>query len=290
LSEISTWHPSENRSPGLFPEDPVLAVLPWVVDEGPEVEPVTNARRGNPARTRAIIVAVGGVLLVAVAGWRVTDSALFHMRSLQVKGARHLGAQEVARLGGLGSGTNVLWLRPGRVADGIRRNPWVLSVRVSRTLPSTINIQVVERTPVAEVAGSSPVLVAADGVVLGPAGPRADLPLIYLAGPPPVTGARLPASLPALEALQALPRGLRRMITQAVADPATGLTLTLRDGGRVFYGDASDAAAKGAALEGVLSWARAHGVTPGTVDVRVPEAPALVPGVGSASAALAAGA
>jgi cell division protein FtsQ len=274
-------------------ESPVIAVLPWVVDEETEVAEVAEVAEvghGSRPRARATMAAVVGVLLVAVGAWRVTDSALFHMKSLHVKGARHVGALEVARLGGLGPDTNVLWLRPGRVAAAIRRDPWVLSVRVTRTLPSTINIQVVERTPVAQVAGSQPVLVAAGGIVLGPAGPRRDLPLIYLAGTAPGAGGRLPATLPALAALEALPPSLRGMVTEAVVDQITGLTLTLRDGGRVFYGDASEAAAKGAALEGVLSWARAHGVTPASVDVRVPGVPALIPGAAGSSASSTAGA
>jgi cell division protein FtsQ len=274
LWEISTSHPSEKTALEVLPEDAVTVALPWVVDDGTEV-----SDEGRKSRTglRAILAAIIGVLVVVAGAWRVTDSALFHMRSLHVKGARHLGAQEVGRLGGLGPGTNVLWLRPGSVAAAIRQDPWVLSVRVSRTLPSTITIEVVERTPVAAVAGSPPLLVASDGVVLGPAGPHASLPLIS-APTTPAIGGRLPATIPALAVLAALPAGLRGAVTQVGVDATTGLTLTLRDGARVVYGDASDAAAKGAALDAVLSWARANDVIAASIDVRVPGAPALVPG------------
>jgi hypothetical protein len=53
--------------------------------------------------------------------------------------------------------------------------------------------------------------------------------------------------------------------------------VTLRDGIKVIYGDATDAAAKGEALVAVLSWADRRGVTPEYVDVRAPAAPALKP-------------
>jgi cell division protein FtsQ len=229
---------------------------------------------------RAVAAAAIGVVIVTAAAWRVSDSALFELRSLQVRGARHLDRHEVARLGGLGQSTNVLWLRPGRVAASIRADPWVLWVRVSRTLPSTITIAIKERAPVAELTGSPPLLVAADGVILGPARSRAALPSLDAASAH-VVGGRLPASLPQLVVISTLPPGLRGLVAKVSVDPDTGIALWLRDGVRVLYGDASDPSAKGAAWEAVLSWARTHGVPPGSIDVRSPSAPALLPATGS---------
>jgi cell division protein FtsQ len=299
LWAISTWLPSHSEAPvaAMEGEAPVLSeaetsvtlesgmvddVQPVSGDQAIVVRGLAPARR---RRLRPVIAAAIGVMVVASVAWRVTDSGLFDLRSLQVKGVRHLGAKQIAHLGGLGPGTNVLWLRPGRVAAAIRSDPWVLSVRVSRTLPSTITLEVKERVPVAELAGTPALLVAADGVVLGPAGRRSALPVIDVLGRLPAVGSRLPASLPPLAAISSLSPGLRRQVTGASVDPYGELTLTLRDGARVLYGDASDAAAKGAALAAVLAWARTHDVLPGSIDVRSASAPAMTP-AGPVSSAL----
>jgi hypothetical protein len=55
------------------------------------------------------------------------------------------------------------------------------------------------------------------------------------------------------------------------------VTMTLRSGLPVIYGDESRPAAKGQALQAVLEWATGAGVTPAYVDVSAPNAPALLP-------------
>jgi hypothetical protein len=55
------------------------------------------------------------------------------------------------------------------------------------------------------------------------------------------------------------------------------LTVILRDGVRVLYGDASEAGAKGRALSSLLSWAKKQGIRAEYIDVRAPGAPALLP-------------
>jgi hypothetical protein len=56
-----------------------------------------------------------------------------------------------------------------------------------------------------------------------------------------------------------------------------GLTLILRSGVQVLYGDASEAGSKGRALSSLLSWAKKQGVRADHIDLRAPAAPALVP-------------
>jgi hypothetical protein len=78
-------------------------------------------------------------------------------------------------------------------------------------------------------------------------------------------------------AVIALPDSVRTEIRRAGLDERGVLTMTLRTGAKVIYGDASKAEEKGLALQALLRWADRHQVVPATLDVRAPALPALLP-------------
>lgn len=210
---------------------------------------------------------------MAASAW-VSNSPVFDLRDLKVDGNTHLTAKQVARLSGLTAQSNVLWTRAGYVEQRLATDPWVLHATVTRHLPSGIAIDILERVPAAVTAGDPPMLVAGDGTVLGRATPTTELPLIV---PPPggvTVGERLPVSTE-LAVLAALPDSLRPLVTTVTRDGDGSLALMLRDGVTVYYGDASDVAAKAEALHAVLAWANRVHVHPAYVDVRAPGAPAI---------------
>ena len=255
MSAISTSHPSSGAAT-LRADFPAL-VLP--------------VRRGL-ARWAVLSVGLGVVL---AAGWWVTNSPAFDMRSLKVEGNVHVTTAEVASLSGLTATSNVLWLHADEVERRVEADPWVLDARVSRDLPSGIFVTVEERTPVAVTAGREPMLVAGDGMVLGPADDTVRLPVIETNGrfSP---GQRVPDS-DELAVVRSLPPELLPMAAKVRGGDGGSLALALRDGVEVAYGDATAAEAKSEALRAVLSWAARHGIHPVSVDVRAPTAPALSP-------------
>lgn len=229
----------------------------------------------RPRPLRAWIASGVGLAAIAAVAWMVAMSPLFRLRTLTVSGTRHLTHADVARLGGIGPRTNVLRLSPASLEDRIEREPWVRSVQISRSLPGTLSIVVSERQAAART--STGWIVSADGVVLGRAASTSTLPLIW-------TTERLQAGqvvrserAPGLLVAAGLTFGLRGRVARIDVDARGAVTLLLRDGTRVIYGDASSLAAKARALAGVLRWARAHGVEGGLVDVSAPSAPALRP-------------
>jgi hypothetical protein len=55
------------------------------------------------------------------------------------------------------------------------------------------------------------------------------------------------------------------------------VVLHMSAGYSVRFGDGSRAGEKGRVLSSLLAWAHAHGVTPRSIDVTAPDAPALDP-------------
>jgi cell division protein FtsQ len=261
VSTTSTWHPS--RGPiGM----PALRIE--------RARARTVPRRAAGARLLSVI----GIVAVLAAGWWVTGSKIFALRTLQVVGNAHLSSEQVAGLAGLSESTNVFWLSSNRIERRLQSNPWVASATVSRTLPSEVKVVIRERVPVAVLLDASGVrfLVAADGVVLGSAGRGVALPTIVAPPPGAAVHGRIDPRTPALSVAASLPPSLRARVT-AVDVKGGQATLALRGGGKVLFGDPSESAAKSEALLAVLSWADRNGVHPASVDVRAPAAPALRP-------------
>ena len=232
----------------------------------------------RPFRALWFVTLLVGLAAIGAAGWGATRTPLFEMRALHVTGNRHLTDAEVARLTGLSRSTNVLWLRGSTIAHRIERDPWIFRARVTRSLPGTVTVSIQERRPVAIIeSGRSLLLVSGDGVVLGQAPASARLPVIHAPGAPLAVGARLSAVPAELVVARSLPLAVRGKVQRITTLNHGALTLLLRSGVRVLYGDASQAGSKGRALASLLSWAKREGIRADRIDLRAPSAPALIP-------------
>ena len=230
-----------------------------------------------PRRHRAL--AVAGIVLAAViasgaVAWWVSTSSVFAMRRFTVHGNRRTTTEELERLAAVGPRTNVLWANLGRIEHRLESDPWVLRASVTRHLPSTFVVTVVERTPVAR-AGTPAMLVSADGLVLARAGSHSRLPMLG-AGGPLAAGSRL-RSPGLLRIAAALASEIPGRVSRVDADPYGSIELTLADGVPVHFGDTSQTGAKARSLRAILAWATRNGVRPAYVDVSAPAAPALLP-------------
>jgi cell division protein FtsQ len=218
------------------------------------------------------------LLGVALLGWAVINSPLFGTRTILVRGVRQLDAAQVRQISGVQMGANLLRVSLDRVADFVERAPWVADATASRSLPSTLVITVAERRPVGWLQDTEGrVVVAADGVVVErPASPPRAVPWLGRFPSALTPGGRLPSRPLGLDVARALTdRALRRVRTITVA--GEDVLLLLRGGGEVQYGAAEQLQEKGRALDSMLRWADRQGVQVASVDVRIPESPALLP-------------
>jgi len=216
-------------------------------------------------------------LTIAAGSLVVSRSSLLRLRHLEVVGTSSLTRAQVVRLAALSSSTNVLWFDAGAVERRLESDPWVATATVSRRVPGTIRISVVERAPVAmirtEVAFT---LLAADGVALGTVAADPMLPEIVV-----MTGSSLPeGNAPAQAAARAI-AGLdgerRQAVVRAVVD-AGDLSVELNGGTRVEFGDTTGIEAKTAAARQILRWATAQGASVASVNVTAPDSPAVTLG------------
>ena len=220
----------------------------------------TRAKRGT-------IVAACVLALLGI-GFLITRSPVFSARHVEVTGASHLSRADVLRLARVGHGTNVFWLHTGPIERRLERDPWIASATVSRSLPSTISIGVVERVPVGEVqrAAGGYAIVAADGTVLGRTRAPGTYPTLLVD----------PSSRAALVSAARVAGGMDPWLLRRVRaiDARSGsLVIRLVSGIPAYYGDTSDIAAKDHALAAVLRWALDGSQPVQSIDLRAPLAP-----------------
>jgi len=92
----------------------------------------------------AVVVVSFGILFAY--RW-VTTHEFFALANLQIEGSQRLGRDEIAEMGGVSTGSNVLSINIAEVQRRIAASEWVESVAVTRVLPDGLIIEVKEREP-----------------------------------------------------------------------------------------------------------------------------------------------
>jgi cell division protein FtsQ len=243
----------------------------------------STSRLAELARTvrgrRLVATVMVAALTITVASLVVSRSSLLRLRHLEVVGTSSLTRAEVVRLAALSPSTNVLWFDGGAVERRLESDPWVARATVSRRLPGTIRISVVERAPVAMLRDEPGfTLLAADGVELGAVEADPSLPEIVLVPGSSPRGGSPPAQAGAARAIAGLDGGGRPAVIRAVVGADGTLSVELADGSRVEYGDLTRIQAKTIAARRILRWARAQGDSVVSVNVATPDSPAATLG------------
>jgi cell division protein FtsQ len=140
----------------------------------------------------------------------------------------------------------------GALAAEVSRLPLVKHVEVVRAWPSTLEVRLVERVPLAAVpaAGGRFRLVDAEGVSVAEASaPPPDLPVVEVE----LASTRPAALVAATEVLSALPPAVRAELEKVGAATPDDVRLTLRGGAEVLWGGASDNELKSRVLQALRS-------------------------------------
>jgi cell division protein FtsQ len=236
-------------------------------------------------RLRLALLAALIILPLLTGGWMwLRHSSLVAVRRVQVSGVHGSNAHEIeAAMRNAARHMSTLDVHTGALLAAAAPFRVVRDVRVSTSFPHGLKIHVIEQPAVAAltVAGTR-TAVAADGVILGPGLLSGSLPTLEGKGENAASGrVQSAALLGALSILGAAPASLAKEIERTYSS-SKGLTVAMRGGLSVYFGDGSRPHAKWASLARVL----ADPSSPGAiyVDVRVPERPAAGFASGSAPA------
>jgi cell division protein FtsQ len=226
------------------------------------------------------LLAAVAVLAAALAGgwlW-LRDSSLVAVDRVAVTGVAGPDSGAIrAALTSAARSMTTLDVQLGRLHTAVVPYPLVKGIAVATSFPHQMRIRVTERVPVAVVvAAGQRSEVSADGTLLHDAGSGSGLPAIDVAVPPGGTRLQGGAALSEVRLLAAAPRSLLPRIQQAAGD-AVGLTVLVRNGPRIEFGDGSQLRAKWAAAVAVL--AEPHSAAASYIDVTVPRRP--VAGIGN---------
>lgn len=167
--------PAKGASVVEAPADPLLlgddSPLP------PSATTTTSVRpppAPSPARARVSAMAklvAGAALVISTSvgvAWGARRYLLstprFAIRTVLVEGQSRRSAADIAKEGGIAIGQNIFALDLDRARASLAADPWIESATITRTLPSTLHVKVVERDAraVASIAGQL-YLVTRDG-------------------------------------------------------------------------------------------------------------------------------
>ncbi|OLF16076.1 cell division protein FtsQ/DivIB [Actinophytocola xanthii] len=231
-------------------------------------EPRESRRR--PSRRRYLArrwTAALVVLALLGIGYVVTFTSVLGVRSVSVTGTRDLSGDTVREAAAVELGTPMVRLSTHEIALRVADLPRVFEVQVSRSWPSTVEIAVTERDPVAVRRLRDGVhLIDRTGVDYATVrtAPRG-LPELRVATVSPED----PATRAAVTVLAAVPDQLRSRIVEVSARTAGDVRLTLTGKRTVKWGDAENNTRKAAVLAPLLT-------RPGrTYDVATPDFPTV---------------
>ena len=201
-------------------------------------------RRGRWVRRLGVIAAL---LVVAVAAvWVVEFSRLLAVDHITVRGTTNLAPGDIIAAAAVPLGTPLARVDDQAVADRIRALPRVGSVEVRRGFPHELVLVVDDRVPVAVIRTDRGwVTIDAAGAEIG--------------------GVRKPGSRPvvasttdvgrqtALATLLTLPAPLKTQVARVSASTVDDVTLVLRSGATVRWGDTSRTERKAAVLAALMT-------------------------------------
>jgi cell division protein FtsQ len=211
-----------------------------------------------------LLLALAGLAL----GWLwFRDSSFAAVRQVTVSGSTSSEDARVrAALEAAGRGMSTLHPDQEALREAVEPFASVADLRVRADFPHELRIEVIEHEPVATLqSGGSRVPATGAGLLLQGVQAK-DLPVVTSKAPPLDGRVQGHRALAALKAAAAAPRELRER-SERLFWGEDGLSVDLRDGPELIFGNARDARAKWTAAARVLAESSSAGAT--YLDLRV---------------------
>ncbi len=222
-------------------------------------------------RTRVVLgIAVLLAVLTPLAMW-TRNSSLVRVEEVSVSGIDGSQAAPVKRaLEAAARDMTTLHVREEALLGAVAAYPVVRSLRTDTDFPHGLRIVVNAYEPVAAIrTGGGLTAVAADGTLLRGSSIRR-LPVVEIRGRRGSARLRRGEALAAVRLLAAAPRALRGRVARVYRGPR-GLTTTMQDGPKLYFGGAARPDAQWRSAAQVLGSSTSRGAA--YVDLRFPEKP-----------------
>jgi cell division protein FtsQ len=241
--------------------------------------PLARPEPGGPSfQSWLVMKLLATLLLFGASGllYHVAASDDFRVTTVAVTGSQLVPVAEIEQVAAAG-GLNIFWVRQEEVGQRLQTISAIQSARVSTALPNRLELQIVERAPVALWrAGETAFLVDADGRVLRSTDRDVSLPTIRDLGARPVQagGTIDPKALGTMFRLQQLlPQVAALRPREFEYSPETGVTVVGESGSRMRFGLDDDLEWKVAALAAIRRDLDRQGQRPELIDVRFKDRP-----------------
>lgn len=222
-------------------------------------------------RTRVVLgIAVLLAVLTPLALW-LRNSSLVRVQQVSVTGIHGSQAAQIKRaLEAAGRDMTTLNVRENALLSAVAAYPVVRSLRTETDFPHGLRIAINAHEPVGAVrAGGGLTAVAGDGTLLRGSATR-DLPVVAIRARSGSDRLRAGEALAGVRVLAAAPRALRARVARVYRGPR-GLTTTMENGPKLYFGGAGRPDAQWRAAAQVLASSTSRGAS--YVDLRVPERP-----------------
>ena len=236
---------------------------------------VAVLRDAGRRRLRLVLAGVGVAAVVAVA-YGLTRSPVFDVDEVRVLGAARTTPAEIEKAGGLAHGPQLADVEPAVVAARLARLPWVQEAKVVRHWPGTVEVTLLERTPLATVPAAAGGWAVVDdtGRVLETT--PEPLPGMVQVNAAPAAGPGehvAPSTLGALGVLDLLPPSLIERVNGLTVSEEGLIDVHAQGLPIIHFGPPTAVRAKLVALTTLVARTNLKGVK--AIDVRVPTAPVL---------------
>lgn len=215
--------------------------------------PVGEPKTAAWGAIRGMKAAIATVLATAVTvgfGLMLYFTPVMSTRTVAITGIDVVSRDEVLDAAQVRLGTPLLQIDTGAVADRVATIRRVASTRVQRNYPSTLQIIIAERIPLAvKDFSDGPHLFDRDGVDFATAVPPSPLPYLNVDDPAPSD----PPTMAALQVLTALRPEVVGQVTGIAAQSVSSIMLTLNDGRTVLWGTTDRTAEKAEKLAALLT-------------------------------------
>ena len=114
-----------------------------------------------------VCIAISGLLITICTVVYVSNSAVFHVKHITIKGNVHVKADEVLTLLDIEQGDNILSWNMNKARKRLQNHPWIKDVSISRSfVPASVDVEIVEHKPKATLLlKDRPYLISEEGHV-----------------------------------------------------------------------------------------------------------------------------